>query len=117
VAVDVATLQPGDAFVVRPGDAIAVDGRVVEGDSTVNESMLTGESLPVEKRAGATVFAGTMNGEGALKCVATGHRQGHGARRDHPAGRRGAGLQAPVQRLVDKVSGVFVPVGARRSRS
>ena len=69
-------LQPGDAFVVRPGEAIAVDGRVLEGDSAVNEAMLTGESLPVEKHPGATVFAGTVNGEGALKCTATGTGKG-----------------------------------------
>src|SRR5438105_8129057 len=62
VEVDAATLRPGDAFVVRPGDAIAVDGRVLEGESGINESMLTGESMPVAKRAGALVFAGTVNG-------------------------------------------------------
>ena len=110
VEVDAASLQPGHAFVVRPGDAIAVDGRVLEGDSTVNEAMLTGESVPVEKHPGATVFAGTLNGEGALKCVATGI-----GKATVLAGiiRLVAAAQAskpPVQRLVDRVSGVFVPV-------
>jgi Cu+-exporting ATPase len=110
VQVDAASLHPGDSFVVRPGDAIAVDGRVLEGDSTVNEAMLTGESSPVDKHQGATVFAGTLNGEGALKCVATGI-----GKATVLAGiiRLVAAAQAskpPVQRLVDRVSGVFVPV-------
>jgi Cu+-exporting ATPase len=110
VEVDVATLQPGDEFVVRPGDAIAVDGRVIEGDSAVNESMLTGESLPVDKHAGATVFAGTVNGEGALKCAATGTGKGTVLAGIIRLVAAAQGSKPPVQRLVDKVSGVFVPV-------
>jgi len=110
VEVDLATLEPGDAFVVRPGDAVALDGRVLEGRSAVNESMLTGESTLKEKRAGDAVFAGTINGDGALKCVATAT-----GKATMLAGiiRLVAAAQAskpPVQRLVDKVSGVFVPV-------
>jgi Cu+-exporting ATPase len=110
VEVEVATLRPGDAFIARPGDAVAVDARVVEGDSSVNESMLTGESMPVPKRPGVAVFAGTVNGAGALKCVATGT-----GKDTVLAGiiRLVAAAQAskpPVQRLVDRVSGVFVPV-------
>ncbi|MBV9191841.1 MAG: cadmium-translocating P-type ATPase, partial [Betaproteobacteria bacterium] len=109
VEVDAASLQPGDHFIVRPGDAIPVDGRVLDGDSSVNEAMLTGESLPVGKHAGATVFAGTINGQGSLRCVATGTGKGTVL-----AGiiRLVAVAQAskpPVQRLVDKVSAVFVP--------
>jgi Cu+-exporting ATPase len=110
VEVDVATLQPGDEFVVRPGDAIAVDGRVIEGDSAVNESMLTGESLPVDKHAGATVFAGTVNGEGALKCAATGTGKATVLAGIIRLVAAAQGSKPPVQRLVDKVSGVFVPV-------
>ena len=110
IEVDAASLQPGDAFIVRPGDAIAVDGRVLDGASAVNEAMLTGEALPVEKRAGATVFAGTINGQGSLRCLATGTGKGTVL-----AGiiRLVAAAQAskpPVQRLVDRVSAVFVPV-------
>jgi Cu+-exporting ATPase len=109
VEVDVATLEPGDAFVVRPGDAIAVDGRVVQGESSVDEAMLTGESMPVDKHPDSRVFAGTINGERTLKCVATGT-----GKQTVLAGiiRLVAAAQAskpPVQRLVDKVSGVFVP--------
>jgi Cu+-exporting ATPase len=110
VEVDAASLQPGDEFVVRPGDAIAVDGRVVEGDSAVNEAMLTGESLPVQKHAGATVFAGTVNGEGALKCAATGTGKGTVLAGIIRLVAAAQGSKPPVQRLVDKVSGVFVPV-------
>ena len=110
VEIDVAALQPGDEFVVRPGDAIAVDGRVVEGDSAVNESMLTGESMPVEKHPGATVFAGTLNGEGALKCAATGTGKATVLAGIIRLVAAAQGSKPPVQRLVDKVSGVFVPV-------
>jgi Cu+-exporting ATPase len=109
VAIDVGKLKPGDVFVVRPGDAIAVDGRVAEGDSTVNESMLTGESMPVAKHAGATVFAGTVNGEGALKCVAVGTGKGTVLAGIIRLVAAAQGSKPPVQRLVDKVSGVFVP--------
>src|SRR5688572_13309800 len=72
VEVEVASLEPGAAFVVRPGDAIAVDARVTEGRSAVNEAMLTGEAMPVDKGPGATLFAGTINTDGSLKAVATG---------------------------------------------
>jgi len=109
VEVDAASLKPGDEFEVRPGDAIAVDGRVVAGASSANESMLTGESAPVAKRTGAYVYAGTINGEGTLKVVATGT-----GRQTVLAGiirlvAVAQGSKPPVQRLVDRVSAVFVP--------
>ncbi len=112
VEVEAASLAPGDAFVLRPGDAVPVDGRIVEGETAVNESMLTGEAMPVEKRAGARVFAGTLNGMRAVKCVATGI-----GRDTVLAGiiRLVAMAQAskpPVQKLVDRVSAVFVPAVA-----
>ena len=112
VEVEAASLKPGEAFVLRPGDAIPVDGRIVEGETAMNEAMLTGEAMPVEKRAGARVFAGTVNGMQAVKCVATGI-----GRDTVLAGivRMVAAAQAskpPVQRLVDRVSAVFVPVVA-----
>jgi Cu+-exporting ATPase len=110
VEVDAATLEPGDAFEVRPGDAIALDGRVVAGASAVNESMLTGESLPAAKKPGDHVYAGTINGDGTLRAVATGV-----GRQTVLAGiirlvAAAQGSKPPVQRLVDRVSGVFVPV-------
>ena len=107
--VGVETLRPGDEFVLRPGDAIPLDARVLEGDSAVNEAMLTGEAMPVDKRIGSRLYAGTVNGMGAMKCVAT------GVGKDTVlAGiiRMVASAQAskpPVQKLVDRVSAVFVP--------
>ncbi len=110
VEVGIGSLNPGDAFVVRPGDAIALDGRIVEGDSSVDEAMLTGESMPVEKHAGSKVFAGTINGMRLLRCVATGVGRDtllSGIIRLVAAAQ---GSKPPVQRLVDQVSAVFVPV-------
>ena len=109
VEVDAASLNPGDEFEVRPGDAIALDGRVVAGASSVNEAMLTGESLPVAKKPGERVYAGTINGEGTLRAVATGV-----GRQTVLAGiirlvAAAQGSKPPVQRLVDKVAGIFVP--------
>ena len=110
VDVPVATLIPGDVFVVRAGEAMPVDGEVVEGVSAANEALLTGEAMPVVKTAGAKVFAGTMNGEGLLRCRAT----GVGAQTLLAGIIRlvedAQGSKAPVQHLVDKVAAIFVPV-------
>jgi Cu+-exporting ATPase len=107
--VPVEQLKRGDVFVVRPGDSVPVDGEVVDGGSSVDESMLTGESMPVGKAAGAKVFAATVNGTGLLKCRATGI-----GRETVLAGiirlvALAQGSKAPVQALADKVSAVFVP--------
>jgi Cu+-exporting ATPase len=110
VEVDAATLKPGDAFEVRPGDAIAVDGRVLAGSSSVNESMLTGESLPVAKSQGAQVYAGTLNGSGTLRAVATGTGKATVLAGIIRLVAAAQGSKPPVQRLVDRVSAVFVPV-------
>jgi Cu+-exporting ATPase len=109
VEVEVATLQPGDAYVVRPGDAVALDGRVLEGRSAVNESMLTGEAMPVDKQPGATVLAGTLNTDGSLKCVATGTGKATVLAGIIRLVAAAQGSKPPVQRLVDKVAGIFVP--------
>ena len=110
VEVPVASMQIGDIFVVRPGESIAVDGLVATGESGIDESMLTGESLPVGKRPGDKVFAGTLNQQGLLRCQA----EGVGAA-TMLAGiirlvREAQGTKAPIQRLADQVAGVFVPV-------
>ncbi len=110
VDVPVATLIPGDVFVVRAGEAMPVDGEVVEGASSANESMLTGESLPVTKQPGDGVFAATINGEGLLRCRATGvgsHTLLAGIIR---LVEEAQGSKAPVQRLADQVAAIFVPV-------
>ena len=108
--VPVATLIPGDVFVVRAGEAMPVDGEVIDGASSANESMLTGESLPVTKAAGDRVFAATLNGDGLLRCRATGvgsHTLLAGIIR---LVEEAQGSKAPVQRLADKVAAIFVPV-------
>jgi Cu+-exporting ATPase len=110
VEVDAASLKLGDVFVVRPGDSIPVDGEVVDGDSSVNEAMLTGESLPVGKAPGSKVFAATLNQQGLLKCRATGvgtHTMLAGIIRLVDEAQ---GSKAPIQRLADVISGIFVPV-------
>ncbi|MDA8255854.1 MAG: heavy metal translocating P-type ATPase [Betaproteobacteria bacterium] len=110
VDVAVATLIPGDVFVVRAGEAMPVDGEVIEGTSSANEAMLTGESLPVTKAAGDSVFAATINGDGLLRCRATGvgsHTLLAGIIR---LVEEAQGSKAPVQRLADRVSAIFVPV-------
>jgi len=110
VDVAVATLIPGDVFVVRAGEAMPVDGEVIEGTSSANEAMLTGESLPVTKAAGDRVFAATINGDGLLRCRATGvgsHTLLAGIIR---LVEEAQGSKAPVQRMADKVAAIFVPV-------
>ncbi len=110
VEVPVASLHPGDVFVVRPGESVPVDGEVDEGASSVNEAMLTGESLPVAKKPGDKVFAATVNGEGLLRCRASGvgsHTLLAGIIR---MVEQAQGSKAPVQRLADRISASFVPV-------
>ncbi|HEX8989323.1 MAG TPA: heavy metal translocating P-type ATPase [Rhodocyclaceae bacterium] len=110
VEVPVASMIPGDIFVVRAGEAVAVDGEVMDGTSSVTESMLTGESLPVAKAVGDKVFAATVNGEGLLRCRAVGvgtHTLLAGIIR---MVEEAQGSKAPVQRLVDRVAAIFVPV-------
>ncbi|CAG0946406.1 partial Copper-exporting P-type ATPase, partial [Gammaproteobacteria bacterium] len=110
VEVPVASLNPGDVFVVRPGESVPVDGEVAQGASSVNEAMLTGESLPVAKHPGDKVFAATVNGEGLIQCRATGvgsHTLLAGIIR---MVEQAQGSKAPVQRLADRISAIFVPV-------
>ncbi len=110
VELPVKSLIPGDIVVVRPGEAVPVDGAVVSGNSSANEAMLTGESLPVAKAPGDKVYAATVNGDGLLRCKATGvgsHTLLAGIIR---LVEQAQGSKAPVQRLVDKVAAIFVPV-------
>lgn len=110
IELDAALLVPGDIFIVRPGESLPVDGEVIEGVSIVNEAMLTGESMPVAKRAGDRVFAATANSEGMLRCRATGvgeHTLLAGIIR---LVAEAQGSKAPVQRLADRISAIFVPV-------
>lgn len=107
--IDAAELDVGDIFLVKAGEAMPVDGIVIEGSSSVDEAMLTGESLPVEKRTGNRVYAATLNRNGSLKCRATGvgeHTQLAGIIR---LVEEAQGSKAPIQRLADRISGIFVP--------
>jgi Cu+-exporting ATPase len=110
VEVAVASLIPGDIVVVRPGEAVPVDGEVVAGSSSANESMLTGESLPVAKGIGDRVFAATVNGDGLLRCKAMGVGSHTLLAGIIHLVEQAQGSKAPVQRLADRVSAIFVPV-------
>lgn len=110
VEVPVERLQPGDTFLVRPGDAVPVDGVVESGASAVNESMLTGESLPIDKAGGDKVYAATVNGEGVLRCRATGVGGSTLLAGIIRLVEQAQGSKAPVQRRADQVSAIFVPV-------
>jgi Cu+-exporting ATPase len=100
-------VRAGDIVVVRPGERIAVDGEVTEGESAVDESLLTGESMPVDKRPGATVFAGTINCAGAFRYRATKVGRGTLLQQMVELVRQAQGSRAPVARLADVVSGYF----------
>jgi P-type Cu+ transporter len=103
-------LRPGDAVVVLPGEQVPVDGEVTSGASSVDESMLTGESMPVDKAEGATVYGATINLQGRLEVRATGVGEATALAQIVRLVREAQGSKAPIQRLADRVSGVFVPV-------
>ena len=102
-------LQKDDIFVVRPGENIPVDGIVIEGTSAVNESALTGESMPVDKKEGDTVSSATVNIEGFLKCRATRVGEDTTLAKIIKTVSDAAATKAPVAKLADKISAVFVP--------
>jgi len=110
VEVPVAELQTGDLVALRPGDRVPVDGVVVEGDSAVDEAMLTGESVPVDKQIGGELFTGTVNLNGRLvmRVMATG--ESTALANIIAAVQRSQTSRADIQRLGDRVSSVFVPV-------
>jgi Cu+-exporting ATPase len=108
--VPVADLRPGDLVAVRPGEKVATDGELVEGHSTLDESMLTGESLPVEKHAGAAVFGATINKTGAFRFHVTKVGRDTVLAQIVQLVSDAQGSRAPIQRLADRVSSVFVPV-------
>ena len=107
VEVPVAEVRSGDLLVVRPGERIPVDGTIVAGESALDESMLTGESMPVEKGPGGTVFSGSFNRSGSFRFTATQVGSGTVLRRMIEMVRQAQGARAPVARLADVVSGYF----------
>jgi Cu+-exporting ATPase len=107
IEVPVDEVNTGDIVVIRPGDRIPVDGTVIHGGSSVDESMLTGESLPVEKGIGSMVFAGTVNHSGSLRYRATRVGRGTLLQQMVEMVKRAQGSRAPIARLADVVSGYF----------
>ena len=110
VEVPVEQVTRGDVLVVRPGQRIAVDGIVRDGASTIDESMITGESIPVERRAGDHVIGGTVNQNGVIRVEATAVGEESTLSRLARMVEEAQGSKAPIQKLVDRVAAVFVPV-------
>lgn len=100
----------GDFVLVRPGEKIPVDGEITEGETHINESMLTGESYPLSKKVGNIAFAGTMNGEGSITLKATRLGKETSLGNIIQMVEEAQGSKAPIQRIADKISGIFVPI-------
>lgn len=109
VKVPVEEVQVGDIFVVRPGESIPVDGKILEGHSAINESALTGESIPVDKEPGNPVSAATINQSGFLTCQATRVGEDTTLSQIIQLVSEGVATKAPIAKIADKVSGIFVP--------
>lgn len=109
VTIPAVDVLKGDVFVVRPGESIPVDGTVVEGSSAVDESALTGESIPVDKSEGSHVSAGTINQSGFMRCVTTKTTEDTTLSQIIQMVSDAAATKAPLAKIADKVSGVFVP--------
>ena len=109
VTVPIDDVRKGDIFVVRPGESIPVDGVVIEGESAVNEASLTGESIPVDKAAGDQVSAATINQSGFIRCKATRVGEDTTLSQIIKMVSDAAATKAPIAKIADKVSGIFVP--------
>ncbi|TFE27455.1 heavy metal translocating P-type ATPase, partial [Cohnella luojiensis] len=110
IIVPVEEVVVGDVFIVKPGEKIPVDGEVVEGVSAVDESMLTGESIPVEKRGGDPVIGAALNKNGVLKIRATKVGKETALAQIIKVVEEAQGSKAPIQRVADVISGIFVPI-------
>jgi P-type Cu+ transporter len=110
ITIPVEEVLKGDIVLIRPGDKIPVDGSVLEGVSSVDESMLTGESLPVDKQAGDTVIGATINKNGMLKVQATKVGRDTALAQIIRVVEEAQGSKAPIQRVADVISGIFVPI-------
>jgi Cu2+-exporting ATPase len=110
ITVQINEVQKGDIFVVRPGENIPVDGVIIDGATAVNESALTGESIPVDKNEGDLVSAATVNQAGFIKCEATRVGEDTTLSQIIKMVSDAAATKAPIAKIADKVSGVFVPI-------
>ncbi|MBE6410693.1 MAG: heavy metal translocating P-type ATPase [Akkermansiaceae bacterium] len=109
ITVPADTVQPGDILLVRPGERIPADGDVQQGVSTIDEAALTGESMPVDKQPGSPVYAGTINGHGALHILVRRCRKDSSLSDIITMVGEAAAAKAPIARLADRISGIFVP--------
>ena len=110
VEIDIAEVIAGDTIVLRPGERVPVDGDIIEGNTTIDESMLTGEPVPVEKQSGDGLFTGTVNGTGAVRFVASAVRRDTVLAGIVRMVQQAQSSRAPIEHLVDKVTALFVPV-------
>ncbi|MFD1955279.1 heavy metal translocating P-type ATPase [Paenibacillus thailandensis] len=110
LAIPVEEVLAGDIVIVRPGEKVPVDGEVIEGSSSIDESMLTGESIPVEKKAGDPVIGATVNKNGMLKVKATKVGKETALSQIIKVVEEAQGSKAPIQRVADIISGIFVPI-------
>ncbi|WP_044480328.1 heavy metal translocating P-type ATPase [Paenibacillus antibioticophila] len=110
ISVPIEEVVPGDVIIVKPGEKIPVDGEVVFGTSAVDESMLTGESIPVEKREGDAVIGATVNKNGSLRIQATKVGRETALAQIIRVVEEAQGSKAPIQRVADVISGIFVPI-------
>ncbi len=109
ILIPTAEVERGDVFLVRPGESVAVDGIVIEGESAIDESALTGESIPAEKSHGSGVYAATVNTSGFLKCEATRVGEDTAMARVVQLVSDAAASKAPISKLADRVAAFFVP--------
>jgi len=110
IDIDISDVVVGDTVIVRPGEKIPVDGEIIDGFSAIDESMLTGESIPVDKTVGDKVIGATMNKTGSFKFKATKIGKDTALAQIIQMVKQAQGSKAPVQRLADKIAGIFVPI-------
>lgn len=108
--VDIASVKIGDIYVVKPGESIPVDGEIIDGEAAIDESLLTGESIPIDKRKGDMVSAATINQSGYIKCTAKRVGEDTTLSQIIQMVSDAAATKAPIAKIADKVSGIFVPV-------